>query len=113
MIARVATLAMTLAIISGVKARMEKSCRMTSSVNRTPPMGALKIALMPGRRAAADQDRHVVARDTEELPDARRDRRADLHDRAFGAGRAARADRDAGGDDLLDRDDRPHEPLAS
>ncbi len=43
----VVTWAITLASTTGVKLRIEKSCRITSSVNRTPPKGALKIALMP------------------------------------------------------------------
>ena len=41
------TLATTLARTIGVKARMEKSWRITSSVNSTPPKGELKIALIP------------------------------------------------------------------
>ena len=43
----VVTWAMTLLSTTGVNERMEKSWRITSRVNRTPPKGALKIALMP------------------------------------------------------------------
>ncbi len=43
----VVTYATTLAETIGVKARTEKSKRITSSVKRTPPIGELKIALIP------------------------------------------------------------------
>ena len=46
-IACVVTFAITLAMTTGVIDRMEKSCRITSSVNSNPPIGALKIALTP------------------------------------------------------------------
>ena len=46
-IACIVTLAMTLAMTSGVIVRSEKSRRITSSVNKSPPIGELKIALMP------------------------------------------------------------------
>ena len=45
--AHVVTFATTLATTTGVNVRIEKSWRITSNVNSTPPIGALKIALIP------------------------------------------------------------------
>ena len=65
---------------------MEKSCRMTSSVNSTPPIGELKIALMPAAEPQPMSMGICGRGDAEELPEARCDRRADLHDRPLRAG---------------------------
>jgi len=83
--------AMTEAMMIGLKENIPNSPRMTSTAKRAPAMGALKVAYS-GPSAGSDQCPHTSDFYLEHLAYCGGQTGADLDDRAFPAGGASGAD---------------------